>query len=71
MLKEAWLFGKLQTVGTSVAEKRAEDASAKAFEGIARLGAAGAFDIGGGMNTDSEAKGEKGQGDIKEERGAS
>ncbi|MCJ1451154.1 hypothetical protein MMC28_001489 [Mycoblastus sanguinarius] len=36
-LKESWLFGKLQTVGTSQAEKRAEDAARKVAEGLSRL----------------------------------
>ena len=45
-----------------MAEKRAEDASAKVFEGIARLGAAGAFDVGGGVvPTDEDEKEVKGQ----------
>jgi len=37
ILKEKWLFGKLQTVGTSEAEKRAEAAAAKVAGGLARL----------------------------------
>lgn len=37
MLKESWLFGKLQTVGTSEAETRAENAAAKVAEGLNRL----------------------------------
>lgn len=37
MLKEQWLFGKLQTVGTSEAETRAETAAAKVAEGLSRL----------------------------------
>ena len=45
VLKEAWLFGKLQTVGTSEAEKRTEETSAKVFEALERLRADGAFDI--------------------------
>ncbi|KAK0511705.1 hypothetical protein JMJ35_006278 [Cladonia borealis] len=36
-LKESWLFGKLQTVGTSEAEKRAEEAAAQVAAGLARL----------------------------------
>ena len=36
-LKESWLFGKLQTVGTSEAEKRAEEAAAQVAVGLARL----------------------------------
>ena len=40
ILKEAWLFGKLQTVGTSEAEKRTGEASAKVFEGLNRLSVA-------------------------------
>ena len=47
MLKEAWLFGKLQTVGTTAEDKRAEDATQKLIQGIARLRAEGAFDARG------------------------
>ena len=44
ILKEAWLFGKMQTVGTSEAEKRTGVASAMVFEGLSRLSAAGALE---------------------------
>lgn len=37
IMKEQWLFGKLHTVGTSEAEKRAGAAAAKATEGLIRL----------------------------------
>lgn len=37
VLKETWLYGKLQTVGTSEAEVRAEVAAAKVAEGLAGL----------------------------------
>lgn len=37
ILKETWLFGKLQTVGTSEAEKRADAAAVKVAEGLAKL----------------------------------
>ena len=37
ILKESWLFGKLQTVGVSEAETRAEEAARKVAEGLARL----------------------------------
>lgn len=37
-LKEAWLFGKLQTIGTSEAETRARTAAAKVAEGLKELG---------------------------------
>lgn len=37
ILKEAWLFGKLQTVGTSEAETRAEAAAVKVTAGLSRL----------------------------------
>ncbi len=36
-LKEAWLFGKLQTVGASEAETRAEAAAAEVVAGLGRL----------------------------------
>ena len=36
-LKEAWLFGKLQTVGASEAETRAEAAAATVAAGLSRL----------------------------------
>lgn len=37
VLKETWLFGKLQTVGTSRAEEDAEAAAEKVAAGLARL----------------------------------
>ena len=37
-LKESWLFGKLQTVGASEAEKRADEYAADVAEGLRRLG---------------------------------
>ena len=37
ILKEAWLFGKLQTVGSSEAETRAEAAAVKVAAGLSRL----------------------------------
>lgn len=37
ILKEAWLFGKLQTVGASEAETRAEAAAVKVAAGLSRL----------------------------------
>ena len=37
ILKEAWLFGKLQTVGASEAETRAEAAAAKVAAGLSTL----------------------------------
>lgn len=37
VLKETWLFGKLQTVGTSEAEKRKKAAALKVAEGLARI----------------------------------
>ena len=46
-LKEAWLFGKLQTVGTSEAEKKTEETSTEVFEALARLKSEGHFDIEG------------------------
>ena len=46
VLKESWLFGKLQTVGTSDAEKRAEEAAAKVAEGLARLQAQDGSGVG-------------------------
>jgi hypothetical protein len=46
VLKESWLFGKLQTVGTSDAEKRAEEAAAKVAEGLARLQAKDGSGVG-------------------------
>ena len=52
VLKEAWIFG------ASAAEKRAEDASQNVFEGIARLRAEGAFDVGKDVVVgDTEMKG--------------
>ncbi|KAK3176931.1 hypothetical protein OEA41_008257 [Lepraria neglecta] len=52
ILKESWLFGKLQTVGTSDAEKRAEEAAAKVAEGLARLQAK---DGAGTINSEGQA----------------
>ena len=40
VLKESWLFGKLQTVGVSEAEQRAEKAAKKVAEGLVRLSGA-------------------------------
>ena len=58
VLKEAWIFGKLQTVGASAGVMRAEDASQNVFEGIARLRAEGAFDVGKDVVVgDTEMKG--------------
>ncbi|KAL6717043.1 hypothetical protein ACLMJK_004957 [Lecanora helva] len=37
ILKESWLFGKLQTVGISEAEKRAEEAARKVAAGLSKL----------------------------------
>jgi len=37
ILKESWLFGKLQTVGVSEAENRAEEAARKVAAGLSRL----------------------------------
>lgn len=36
-MKEAWLFGRLQTVGASEAETRAEAAAVKVVQGLRRL----------------------------------
>lgn len=36
-MKESWLFGKLQTVGVSEAENRAEEAARKVAVGLSRL----------------------------------
>ncbi|KAL2051800.1 hypothetical protein ABVK25_007956 [Lepraria finkii] len=52
VLKESWLFGKLQTVGTSDAEKRAEEAAAKVAEALARLQAK---DRAGTINSEGQA----------------
>ena len=37
ILKEAWLFGKLNTVGTSEAEKKAEEYAIDVAERLRRL----------------------------------
>lgn len=37
ILKEAWLFGKLQTLGASEAETRAEAAATEVVMGLGRL----------------------------------
>lgn len=37
ILKESWLFGKLETVGISDAENQAEEAARKVAEGLSRL----------------------------------
>ena len=37
ILKESWLFGKLQVVGVSEADNRAEEAARKVAEGLGRL----------------------------------
>lgn len=37
ILKESWLFGKLETVGISDAENRAEEAARKVAEGLSKL----------------------------------
>ncbi|KAL2047139.1 hypothetical protein N7G274_001158 [Stereocaulon virgatum] len=50
VLKESWLFGKLHTVGTSDAEKRAEAAAAKVAEGLARLQAKDGSGVGTGVS---------------------
>ncbi|KAL9603927.1 MAG: hypothetical protein Q9219_000865 [cf. Caloplaca sp. 3 TL-2023] len=43
MMKEMWLFGKVQTVGTNEADGRAEESAREVEEGLRRLtGAAGA-----------------------------
>lgn len=49
ILKEAWLFGKLQTVGASEAETRAETAAVNVAAGLRRLGV-----CGGGMGGEGE-----------------
>ena len=46
ILKEAWLFGKLQTVGASEAETRAETAAANVAAGLRRLRAGGGGVVG-------------------------
>lgn len=38
ILKESWLFGKLQTVGGSEAERRAEGSAVAVGETLTRLG---------------------------------
>ena len=43
-LKEAWLYGKLQTVGNSEAEKQTDETAAKVLEALERLRQAGYFD---------------------------
>lgn len=71
-LKEAWLFGKLQTVGTSEAEKRTEAASAEVLEKLNELRAKGVFNpvknsqseertAGGEASTEREGGKEEGQ----------
>lgn len=68
ILKEAWLFGKLQTVGASEAETRAEAAAEKVAAGLGRLqggkGAEGAELRGEtiGVDGDGEGVGEEGEG---------
>ena len=53
-LKESWLFGKLQTVGTSEAEKRAEEAAAQVAAGLARLQAMERGAAGTGIGPSNE-----------------
>ncbi|KAL9630155.1 MAG: hypothetical protein Q9164_006561 [Protoblastenia rupestris] len=65
VLKEAWLFGKLQTVGTSEAEKRTEIAAGNVAEALTRLSAAGAFDVV--SNTNSGQVNGQGKQDEKDE----
>ena len=47
VLKESWLFGKLQTVGASEAEKRADEHAVAVAEGLRRLGGIGGQEGGG------------------------
>lgn len=41
ILKESWLFGKLQTVGTIEAERKAEESAVAVAEGLRKLGMIG------------------------------
>lgn len=45
ILKESWLFGKLQTVGTIEAERKAEESAVAVAEGLRRLGMIGGDEV--------------------------
>ncbi len=63
ILKEAWLFGKLQTVGGSEAETRAEGAAAEVAEGLGRLLGPGGVEGGGSVGSNGDSRdGKEGEG---------
>ncbi|KAG8531508.1 uncharacterized protein KY384_003137 [Bacidia gigantensis] len=64
VLKEAWLFGKLQTVGAGEAEKKTESLSKDVCERLQKL--RGAFDLNG-QNGGEGAQGEEGRNGEGEE----
>ena len=57
ILKETWLFGKLQTIGTSEAETRAQAAAAKVADGLRKLGSVTSPDIRKTSGVDRESSG--------------
>lgn len=65
-MKEAWLFGKLQTVGVSEAENRAEEAARKVAEHLSNIQSNGKPQAQNGSNIKvEEAKtGTEGDSDI-------
>lgn len=58
-MKEAWLFGRLQTVGASEAETRAEAAAVKVVQGLRRLQGGG---DDGAVGVQGSGEGEEGGG---------
>lgn len=70
IMKEAWLFGRLQTVGASEAETRAEAAAVGVVKGLRRLqqggggGDDGVVEGSGGSGEEGKGSGEGGEGDA-------
>lgn len=62
VLKEAWLFGKLDAVGTSQLEERTELASRKVVEGLVRLAGEGRFDGEAGAGREGGVEDGEGEG---------
>ena len=58
-LKETWLFGKLQTIGTSEAETRAQTAAAKVADGLKKPDSAASLNVERTNGVDEHSSGAK------------